>query len=517
MAFHTHTPLVLAILDGWGVAEPSHGNAVSHAHTPFFEYLACHYRSYTLHSSGEGVGLSAHAHGNSELGHLTLGTGRVFYQHVQRIQRLISSGKFFSNQSFLRAVEHARTYNSRIHIFSLLSSTSRYGHRDHLCALLDFLKEQSFKNPIYLHLILEGTDQNEWLTHINYVGEKMKKMPFVHIGSISGSEMHLNHDEDLALTETLRTAFLFGGIEPETADPYKILHRMRQMRIRSGQWGPEMCAPESLIHENDSMIFTHFEVPRIALFVSAVRGASPYDCATEGVKNVYAVSLVGKPMPGLDVAFPEEAITATLADVTSGMGHAQLKIAETEKYAHATYFFNGGRSVPEKNEDWVLVPSKTVASFADYPACSAHEITAMAFQYLKTKRYSIVVVNYANADVAAHTGDFGAAMRACEVVDSCLKELARAVLNMGGCLLITADHGNAENMICADGITANTHHTDSRVPLIIAGEDFFSPKEKPPLYSDSFISEGTLADVAPTILKIVDFPIPSAMTGSVLV
>jgi 2,3-bisphosphoglycerate-independent phosphoglycerate mutase len=517
MAFHKNTPLVLAILDGWGVAEPSPANAVSQANTPFFEYLARHYRSYMLRAAGEGVGLPFDAPGSSELGHLTLGTGRVFYQHVQRIQRLISSGKFFSNQPLIRAVEHARTYNARIHIFSLLSCASKYGHRDHLFALLDFLKEQSFQNSIYLHLIFEGTDQHEWLMHINYVGEKIKKMPFVHIGSISGSEMHLNPDEDLALTETLRTAFLFGGIDPEITDPFKILRRMRQMRVQSGQWGPEMCTPEGLIHDNDSIIFTHFEVSRIARFVSAVRGTSPYDFAKEGVKNVHAVSFAGKPLPGLDVAFPEEAITATLADIVSGLGHAQLKIAETEKYAHATYFFNGGRSAPEKNEDWVLVPSKTVASFTEDPVCSAPEITARALQYLKTKRYSFAVINYANADLTAHTGDFGAAMRACEVIDACLKELACAVLNRGGCLLITADHGNAENMVGADGVSANMHHTDSLVPLIIAGEDFFLPTEKPPLYADSFVPEGTLADVAPTILKIMDFPIPSVMTGSVLV
>ncbi|KKT35978.1 MAG: 2,3-bisphosphoglycerate-independent phosphoglycerate mutase [Parcubacteria group bacterium GW2011_GWA2_44_12] len=516
MSFSKNTPLVLAILDGWGVAEPSPANAMSQGNTPFLEYLASRYRSYKLHASGEGVGLPAHAPGNSELGHLTLGTGRVFYQHVQRIQRTIASGKFFSNRSLLRAVEHARTHNSRIHIFSLLSFKSRYGHRDHPSALLNFLKEQSFCNSIYLHLILEGTDQSEWLAHINYVVEKMKKMPFVSIGSISGSDAHLNRDENGDLTETLRTAFLFGGIEPETTDAFKILRRMRQMPARSGQWGPEICAPNALIHDNDSIIFTHFENLRIALFVSALKGSSPYDFAKEGVKNVYAVSFAGNALPALDIAFPEEEISGTLADVISGLGHCQFKIAETEKYAHATYFFNGGRIVPEKNEDWIFVPSKTVQSFAEYPACSAIEITSRALQYLKTKRYSFAVANYANADLTAHTGDFGAAMRACEVVDSCLKELARAVLKMGGCLLVTADHGNAENMMGADGITANMHHTDSLVPLIIAGEDFFLPKEKP-LYSDSLVPEGTLADVAPTILKIVDLPIPSAMTGNVLV
>lgn len=513
-------PVLLIINDGWGVAPPSRYNAITEAQTPVFDYLTQHYFTTTLQASGESVGLPWGEMGNSEVGHLCMGSGRIVYQELPRITRAISDGEFFRNERLLQAAEMVKKENGALHIAGILSNGGVHGHIEHLFALLELCVRERAPR-IVIHAFLDGRD-----TSYNSAAEFVRQLEKTiarlsapaRIATISGRFWVMDRDNRYERTECAYRAIAEGKSEKSFASAREAIDFYYRENIFDEHIPPTIIGESAPIGSRDAIIFFNYRADRARQIVRAFT-----DPAFAGFprpsfsKERFVVTFTAydQTLP-VAVAFPAETIPYPLARVIAEAGICQLHIAETEKYAHVTYFFNGGREDPYTGEDRVLIPSPKVASYDETPIMSAPDVSEQLLQKITARTYGFFVVNFANADMVGHTGNLKATIAAVQTLDKLFKPLVEAIVRQGGVVIITADHGNAEVKLDPQTGEIKKEHTANAVPLIIVGKQFFQEKPSPPDLS-AYIPAGVLADVAPTILRIMGFPIPETMTGRSLV
>ena len=506
-------PVALLILDGWGKAEPGPGNAVAAAKTPHLDALFARYSTTTLAASGLDVGLPEGQMGNSEVGHLNIGAGRIIYQDLTKISKSIADGDFFTNPALLAAMRAVSGGKGKLHLMGLLSDGGVHSHNTHLYALIKMARMQGVEE-ILIHPFLDGRDTPP-RSAAHYLAEletEMVKLGGGRIATIIGRYYAMDRDNRWERVERAWRALVEGEgeIAPDSATAIAAAYGAGQndefveprIIVAPGQ------KPATLA-DHDAVIFFNFrsdrarEITRALTdpeFTAFARSRTPR-LATFVCMAEYDESL---PLP---VAFPAQSYPHLLGEVVAAAGLAQLRIAETEKYAHVTFFFNGGSEVPAPGEDRVLIPSpQEVATYDLKPAMSAVAVTDAALERLATGRYSLIVLNFANPDMVGHTGIMPAAITAMETVDACVGRLVAALLAAGGTALITADHGNCEQMTDSDG-KPHTAHTANRVPLLLIDNAHRSLRQD---------GNGRLADLAPTILELLGLPQPAEMTGTSL-
>ena len=511
-------PLLLMILDGWGIAPPGPGNAATLAKTPHLDSYFARYPHTELAASGEDVGLPAGQIGNSEVGHLNIGAGRVIYQDLSRITKAIEDGSFFENKVLREAMERLRGTHQSLHLLGLLSDGGVHSHIKHLEALLDMAKEIGVQK-VYVHAFLDGRDvpPQSALEYIQPLEAFLKWKGIGKIATVSGRYYAMDRDKRWDRVEKAYNCLVKaeGAVYPSAEagirasyaagvnDEFVVPFRVAKIGQRGASAGQPRIEAASRIRKGDSVIFFNFRPDRARELCHAL-----YDTKFDGFKrpdSVRPVHLVGMteydatlPIP---TAFPPEHYQDILADVLSAAGMRQLRIAETEKYAHVTFFFNGGVEKPVAGEDRILIPSPKVATYDLQPEMSAPLVTDALLKALSEDKYDVVILNFANPDMVGLTGVIPAAVRAMEAVDTCAGKVVDKVLSLGGTVCITADHGNLEKMINDDG-TPCTAHTTDKVPFLVLGA------------GDSFqLHPGRLADIAPTMLELLHLQQPAAMTG----
>lgn len=515
------------ILDGWGVAPASRTNAISLAKTPTLENLVKTYPAMTLQASGEAVGLSWGEMGNSEVGHLNLGSGKLVYQNLPKIDKAVSDGSFFENEKFLAAVDHAKKNRSSLHLMGLVSSGGVHSSIEHLYALLELCAKEKVKN-VFVHAFLDGRDMpyNSGVDFISKLQQKMSEFKVGRIATISGRFYAMDRDNHWDRIALAYDAMANGKSERTFADPIEAVEESYGRKVYDEEFVPavimESGAPIATVKDGDSLIFFNFRSDR-AREISKAFVLPGFDkFPREYLSDLYYVAMTEyeKDLP-MEVAFPQETIAQPLAKIVSDAGLGQLHIAETEKYAHVTFFFNGGQEEPFPGEERMLVPSPRVPSYAQKPEMSAKEVTKKIVEAVMAEKYDFIVVNYANGDMVGHTGDLKATVKACQVVDDCVRQVTETVLGKGGVVLITADHGNAEELENMQSGQPDKEHSTYPVPFIIVGKEWEGKTAGFPEVPNSDLSlvqpSGLLSDVAPTVLSVMGLAAPEEMTGKSLI
>ena len=520
-------PVVLVILDGFGIAAPSRSNAISLAKTPNFDKYASNYPIMPLTSSGEAVGLSWGENGNSQVGHLSLGSGLIPYQLLPRITKSITEGDFFDNEAFLKACQHAKDNKSSLHLMGLVSSGGVHSYNEHLYALLELAKQQEV-SEVFIHVFLDGRDTpyNSGSTFITKLEDKIAKVGLGTIATVSGRFYAMDRDNRWPRVEKAFRAMVDGQAEAKFTNPQQAIKKSYENKVYDEEFVPvvitdERGQPKGSIKDNDAVIFFNFRSDRARELTEALVVPGFEKFSRQYFQGLFMVTMAQyeKDLP-VTVAFPPLEINMPLARVLSEAGMTQLHIAETEKYAHVTYFFNGGKETVYKGEDRVLVPSPQVTSYDQKPAMSAREVTAKVTQAIKESKYDFIVINYANPDMVGHTGNLQAAIEAVEILDQLVGELIETILSYDGVALITADHGNLESMYDLQTGVLEKDHTNNPVPLFVIGKEF-AGKSVLPGSTGADLSRvtpvGVLADIAPTVLKIMGIKKPPEMTGGSLI
>jgi 2,3-bisphosphoglycerate-independent phosphoglycerate mutase len=501
-------PLVLVIIDGWGCNPDHFGNAIAAARKPNWDRLWDRWPHSTLEAAGEAVGLPAGQQGNSEVGHLNIGAGRIVYQDLTRINRAIKDGSFFRNPVLLEAIGSARRSNAALHLVGLVSPGGVHSSSQHLYALLKMARSAGLTR-VYVHAFTDGRDEppTSAATYIRELVAQVKQIGAGQIATISGRYFAMDRDKRWDRTErAYRT--VVEGKGPEAADPLEFVERSYREGVTDEFLPPTRICRDGIgappMSDGDSVIFFNFRPDRARQLSHAIVDDTwDHFPRPRHVKLAHFVTFTEyeKGLPA-EVPFPDEPLTNCLAQVISDHGWRQFHTAETEKYAHVTYFLNGGRESPFPREDRILVPSPKVATYDLKPEMSAEPVTDVVVDRINSGRYEFVVVNYANPDMVGHTGVFEATVQAVEVVDTMLGRVAETTLERGGLLAITADHGNAELKVDRSSHAPLTAHTTSPVPLIIAGERARPLREA-----------GKLGDLSPTLLGLLGVDLPSEMTG----
>jgi len=476
-----HQLVALVILDGWGCAPAGPGNAVELAETPNFDRLWRTFPHMTLKASGGAVGLPPGQMGNSEVGHLTIGSGRVLFQDLMRVNEAIEDGSFFENPALTAAFEHGE----RVHLLGLVSHGGVHSHIDHLRALLGFAPEKT-----WIHAFTDGRDVSP-----HSAEHDLAELPVDRISTVTGRYYAMDRDGHWERTQRAFDAIVEGEGE-EASDPIEAVRRSYERGITDEFIEPiTITGRPRLRPAKDTAIFFNFRPDRARqLSMKLVEAGADITTMTK-----YRSDL------DVPVALPEQEVQETLAEVLSEHGVRQLHVAETEKYAHVTYFFNGGREQEWAGETRILVPSpRDVASYDQKPEMSAGEATARFVEELDRDGYRFAVLNLANPDMVGHTGSIPAAVKAVETADECLGEIVEAVSRNGGVALITADHGNAEQMLERDGVSPHTAHTTNPVPLIVTDPEV------------TLANTGELSDLSPTVLGFLGLRQPLQMTGKPL-
>ncbi len=504
-------PTMLIILDGWGLGRDYPGNAVKLANTPNFNRLMNEYPNTTLDASGLAVGLPVGQMGNSEVGHLNIGAGRVIYQELPRITREIEIGDFFKNEEILAAIENAKTNNSKVHLIGLVSDGGVHSHNTHLYGLLEMMKINNCEK-VYVHAILDGRDVAPQIgkQHTQELVDKMDEIGVGEIATVSGRFYAMDRDKRWDRTELAYDAITLGeGIQSN--NPLLAIEKSYNEGVTDEFMLPHVILNKDLqptvVETGDSIIFFNFRPDRGRQITRAF-----VDTDFEGFERKKIVSTFYVTMTEYDstiahvhVAYRSTPPINTLSSYLSIKGMHQLKMAETEKYAHVTFFFNGGIEQPYLNEDRVLIPSPKVLTYDLQPEMSADGVKEQVLERLKMDKYDLIVVNFANPDMVGHTAVIPAVIKAIETADECLGEIIELLVEKDGNALITADHGNAEQLI--DYVTGGpfTAHTTNKVPLILVGK------------GNVKLKEGKLADIAPTLLDMMGLDKPEEMTGESLI
>lgn len=502
----------LIILDGFGYNEDTYGNAIYAAGTPFFKSLVAQYPHTLIGASGMDVGLPDGQMGNSEVGHLNMGAGRVVYQELTRITKSIKDGDFFKNEVLLNAVRSAKKNGKKLHTYGLLSTGGVHSHIEHLEAIIKMAKDEGLDN-IYVHCFLDGRDvpPKSGADFIEQLQKYMKEQNFGKIATVTGRFYAMDRDNRWDRVERAYNMLTMGEGEV-ISDPAEAVRKSYEDGVTDEFVTPkvvfENSKPVAKVEEGDSIIFFNFRPDR-AREISRAFIMKDFD-AFERKTGFLAPVYVGMTQydasfaPYLDTAFKPQTLTNTLGEWLAKKGLTQLRIAETEKYAHVTFFFNGGVEKPNDNETRVLIPSPKVATYDLKPEMSAYEVTSKAVEEIKSGKYDVMILNFANCDMVGHTGVYDAAVKAVTAVDDCLSKVIEAILSTGGCAIVTADHGNADKMYEADG-SPFTAHTTNPVPLVTVMDKKVDLR-----------TGGTLADVAPTLLKMMGIEQPAEMTGKSL-
>lgn len=526
--------VLLVVLDGWGIAPHGPGNAVSQASTFVMDKLWNNYPHGSLLASGEAVGLPEGEDGNTETGHLNLGAGRIVYQDLQRINIAIENGTFFQNQIFISAIEHVRENKSTLHYMGLIGAGCVHSNMKHLMALIDLAASHSVEK-LSLHLFTDGRDSPPMsaISYIDDIQQRLEERRVGVIASLMGRYWAMDRDQRWDRTMKAYEALTLGRANLAT-DPKQVISQFYKKGITDEFIEPTIFTdknlnPLSLVSDNDAVVFFNFRIDRprqlTKLFISEDKnmfGGFTPNSQTAGhimpmgylpkrekkLKNLFFVTMTeyGKNISedGAHVAFPPQVVDFPLSGVISARGFKQLKITESEKERFVTFYFNGLRESLYEGEKRIIVPSPKVATYDLKPEMSAYEITDVLLREM-SKDYKLIVVNYPNADMVGHTGNIGACVKAIEVLDQCIGRLANFVTTYGGTMVITADHGNAEEMINLDTGAIDTEHSTYPVPFI-AVSDHLKLKVRE-------ISQGKLCDVAPTIISLLGLTKPVSMQG----
>ncbi|MBU1178254.1 2,3-bisphosphoglycerate-independent phosphoglycerate mutase [Patescibacteria group bacterium] len=510
-------PVTLVILDGYGITLPSRGNAVSLAQKPVIDDLVKHYPHTLLEASGEVVGLPWGEFGNSEVGHMNIGAGRVVYQNLPRIDKAIQDGSFFSNEVLQEAVKRVKEKGSRLHLMGLVSPGGVHSHLRHLYALLELAYKEGLPE-IYIHAFLDGRDMppQSGLEIIQELEAKMKELGVGKIASVSGRYYGMDRDENWNRVKKAYDVIVTGR-GPTADSAVAAIEKSYGQKVYDEEFEPVMIAGGQTIGDDDAIIHFNYRSDRgrqlTQIFVDPE--FSGFERGQD-FSNLYFVTFTDFGLPTLlpvHIAFPLEKIKNSLGEVLSQQRLKQLRIAETEKYAHVTIFFNCGQMDPFAGEDRQLIPSPGVKSYAEKPEMSAYEVTDKFLE--KISGYDFALLNFANADMVGHTGDIPAATKAIEAVDKCLGKIVNKVQSLGGALIVTADHGNADVMLNLQTGEVMKEHTVNPVPCIIVDES----KRSEHLAADNRVDlstntpTGVLSDVAPTVLDLMGVDRPEEMTG----
>ena len=508
------SPVVLAILDGWGHREATEANAIATAKTPIFDSLQKVYPNTLINTSGKDVGLPDGQMGNSEVGHLNLGAGRVVPQELVRISNAVEDGSIFNNKVLVDACEKINASGGKLHLIGLCSDGGVHSHLKHLIGLLDLAKLNAVAN-VCIHAITDGRDTNttEGIKALGKIQEYIDKIGIGRIVTVSGRYYAMDRDRRWDRVQKAYDVMTQDG----TGDGRSISEILKQFYEQdiTDEFIPPIRIAPGAIQPGDAVIFYNFRPDRARQLTYALVKPDFDGFEREYLNPLHFVTFTQyDPTLAVEVAFKPQNLTNILGEVIANQGLRQFRTAETEKYPHVTYFFNGGLEQPFEGEDRELIQSPMVATYDRAPAMSASQVTEVVCQAVDKRIYSLIVVNYANPDMVGHTGNMEAAIEAIETVDACLGKVIETVNKAGGTLLITADHGNAECMRDKNG-NPWTAHTTNPVPFIlIEGEE-----RKVPGHGGNvnLRTNGCLADVAPTILEILQLPQPEEMTGKSLI
>ena len=505
-------PVMLMILDGFGINEKEDGNAVKLANTPNIDKLMKKYQTAKIYTSGLKVGLPDGQMGNSEVGHTNIGAGRIVYQELTKITKSIEDGDFFAIPEFIEAIENCKKYNSKLHILGLLSDGGVHSHIRHLYGLLEMAKRRDFEN-VYVHCFLDGRDTPpaSGEGYITQLEEKMREKGIGKIASISGRYYAMDRDKRWDRVKKCYDVLVNGKGNKSTSATIAIEDSYQKEVFDEFVEPTVICngeTPIATIQEHDSVIFFNFRPDRAREITRALVDPEFDAFETKKDLNLYFVCFTNydETMPNVKIAFKKEPLKNTFGEYISKKGYTQLRIAETEKYAHVTFFFNGGEEKQYPGEDRILVPSPKVETYDMQPEMSAYEVTDKVLEAISQDKYDAIILNYANTDMVGHTGSLSAAIKAVETVDECVGKVVKLVEEKQGNLLITADHGNAEQMIDYKTGEPHTAHTTNPVPLIVVSAD----------KNLKLKQGGKLADLAPTMLDLMNLEKPEEMTGESL-
>lgn len=500
------TPTTLIIMDGFGLSDQGTGNAIRAAKTPRLDKFFATSANTALRASGLDVGLPDGQMGNSEVGHTNIGAGRVVFQDLPRITNAIADGSFFENEAYHHAMDACLKNGTSLHLMGLLSDGGVHSHVNHLWALLKMAKDKGLEN-VYIHAFLDGRDVSP-TSGAGYVAQAVEKCREIGVGKIAtlmGRFYAMDRDKRWDRLEQAYDAMVYGEGAAFNPVPVAAVKDSYAAGRTDEFVEPVVCDSDGSISDNDSVIFFNFRPDRAREITRAL-----VDPAFNGFTHQYfPLTFVcnteyDATMPNVEVAFPRIVVKNGLGEYLSRMGMTQLRIAETEKYAHVTFFFNGGSETVFPGEDRVLIPSPKVATYDLQPEMSAPEVCQKCVERIESGAYDVIILNFANCDMVGHTGVFDAAVKAVETVDECVGKVVDATLKMGGIAMITADHGNAEQMLQPDGSPMTAHTTDP-VPFILCGA------------GTELRSDGRLADIAPTILDVLGLELPTEMTGKTLI
>jgi len=500
--------LTMVIMDGYGLTGPSAGNAVANASTPVLDELFKTCPNTTLSASGEDVGLPDGQMGNSEVGHTNIGAGRVVYQDLPKITREIQLGTFFENEALIKAIDSCKANDSTLHLLGLVSPGGVHSHINHLFGLLEMAKRNDLKK-VYVHCFMDGRDvpPDSGKESIEALVQKCSQLGIGKIATIMGRFYAMDRDNRWERVEQAYNTMVFGEAEYQP-DPVLAMQESYDNEVYDEFVVPVVCDREGMIKPDDSIIFFNFRPDRAREITRAFvdddfqgfkrrNGRFPltYVCMTQYDETI----------KGVCIAYPPDFPDQTFGETISQQGLKQIRIAETEKYAHVTFFFNGGIEQPFEGEERILIPSpKEFPTYDLIPEMSARKVAQAACEEILSGKHDVIIINFANCDMVGHTGIYEAAVTAVETVDECVGQVKDAVMKMNGCLIVTSDHGNAEIMIAEDGVSRHTAHSTNPVPFIVFGEDV---KLRP----------GRLADISPTLLELLELKQPEVMTGESLI
>ena len=509
---HGNKQYILMIMDGVGLNDETKGNAFKLANTPNIDRLIAKYPNTYIATSGLAVGLPDGQMGNSEVGHTNIGAGRIVYQDLTRITKDIDDGNFFENEQFINAIQNVKRNNSSLHLMGLLSDGGVHSHNSHLYALLELAKQKGVEN-VYIHAFLDGRDTppTSAIEYIKELEEKIKEIGVGKIATLAGRYYAMDRDKRWD-REKLAYDAMVNGIGNKFKTVQKAVENSYEAQEFDEFVKPIVITDEegneiAKIKDKDSVIFFNFRPDRARQIVRVITEPDFSEFETVKMNNLYFVTMTeyDETLNHVHVAYKPQALKNTLGEVLSNRGYTQVRCAETEKYAHVTFFFNGGEEKQYKGEDRILVASPKVATYDLKPEMSAYEVTDKIIDAIESKKYDVIIMNYANGDMVGHTGIIEKAIEAVEALDTCVGKVISKLEEVGGEALITADHGNCEYMLDLKTGEAITSHSTFDVPLIVVSDRVKSLKN------------GRLCDLAPTLLALMGEEKPSEMTGESLV
>jgi len=510
--------VVLVILDGWGIGKQDRTNPIYIAAPKNINAIKANFPSGALQASGIAVGLPWGEEGNSEVGHLSMGSGRILYQNYPRISLAIRDASFFKNEILKKAAEHVKKNNSSLNFFGLLTGANVHASLEHLEALIKFAEQENIN--YHLHLITDGRDSppQSALKLLSQLKNSITNNLMTHLASLAGRYYAMDRDKHWERTQQAYQVLIGQGHLISINDLESHIKKTYERNLNDEYITPTLIGPENRgVKDGDALIFFNFREDRMRQIVEAFINKNFDKFPTESFSNLYIATMVSYDEKfQVPVIFPMEKIINPLSRVLAENNKNQFRIAETEKYAHVTYFFNGQEEKPFKNEYRVLVPSKKVLRYDEFPEMMANEITNRAIEAIEEGIYDFILINYANPDIIGHTGNFKAALEAVKIIDEQLGKIIKAVLSRDAVLIITSDHGNIERMVDPSTGLPETKHDPSLVPIYLVAKEYSRPRSETEIRQSERESIGVLSDIAPTILELLGIKKPKEMTGQSL-